>query len=194
MPAVVCLWCETEVKRGIAVCPECGLHNPIGNSKGLSSGVSGKAVRRGRRALLALFAIPLMLPVAYATGIHGLPLAAAAASASQLAMVATPQPAAPSTYADPVARSVWIDGVKSVQQALGQPSYGNFAGSYVNIAAGHVVSFCGEIASTSGYDSASGGQRFVSVFGQPGATTLEGNDSSFDVLWNRVCTPEASPV
>ena len=195
MPLSVCLWCETEVKRGTSVCPECGLHNPIGNQKRLSAGPSGHAVRRrGRRVLLALFAVPLMLSVAYATGIHGLPLAAPAASASQVAMATTPQFSAPSAYADPVARSVWIDGVKSVRQALGDPGYGNFTGSYVNVAAGHVVSFCGEIASTSGYDSASGAQRFVSVFGQPDATALEGNDSSFDVLWNRVCAPEASPA
>jgi hypothetical protein len=194
MPLAVCLWCETTVKNGTTVCPECGLRNPVADPKALSGGASGKAVRRGRRVLLALLAVPLMLSVAYATGVRGLPLAASAASASQMAMATAPQPSVSPTYADPVARSVWIDGMKSVRQALGQPSYENFAGSYVNVAAGNVVSFCGEIAGTSGYDSVSGAQRFVSVFGQAGATALEGDDSSFDVLWSRVCAPEASPA
>ncbi len=195
MPAVVCLWCEAEVKRGTAVCPECGLHNPIGHTKSLSGRATRKVVRRGRRCLFALLAVPLMLSVAYATGVHGLPLAAQAATTSQVAVAVASQPAAPSNYyADPVEQSVWLDGVKSVQQALGEPGYGSFAGSYVNVAAGHIVSFCGEVAGTSGYDSMSGAQRFVSVFGQAGATALEGNDSSFDVLWNRVCAPDAGAV
>ena len=142
---------------------------------------------------LALLAVPLMLSAAYAAHSGKLPIAGVAAgpSAPALPMIATLEP--PPTYADPLQRSVWVDGVKAVRQALAQPSYTAFAGSYVNVAAGHVVSFCGEIAGTSGYDSASGAQRFVSVFGQRQSTMLEGADASFGVLWARVCQPsEAS--
>jgi hypothetical protein len=100
----------------------------------------------------------------------------------------------PAAYSDPLQRSVWIDGVKAVQHVLAQPSYDNFASSYVSVAAGHVVSLCGEVAGTSDPSDEIGAQRFISVFGQTQATVLEGNDSSFDVLWNRVCARTDSPA
>jgi hypothetical protein len=189
MPVAACLWCETEVKSEARICPECGLHNPAGAPR-----VASKVVRRGRRVLLALLAVPLMLSAAY--GAHAALPGVAAQGVStpagiQLASVAAiPSP----VFSDPLQKAVWIDGVKAVRQALGQPGYAGFQGSFVNVAAGQVVSLCGEVAGTSGYNSASGQERFISVFGQAAATTLEGNDMSFGVLWNRVCTQGSGTV
>ncbi|WP_419758307.1 hypothetical protein [Acidisoma sp.] len=82
--------------------------------------------------------------------------------------------------------------MRAVQHALARPGYTSFSGSYVDVAAGHVVSFCGEVAGTSGYNNASGAQRFISVFGQTQSTILESDDASFDVLWTRVCAQDES--
>jgi hypothetical protein len=132
---------------------------------------------------LALVAVPLMLSAAYAAGIgHRFPLVSERVASAAAIPVANPlQP--PLTYTDPLQRSVWISGVKAVQQALAQPSYANFSSSFVHVAAGNVVSFCGEVPNTSGF----GSQRFVSVFGQTQSTMLEANDPSFEVLWTRAC-------
>jgi hypothetical protein len=140
-----------------------------------------------------LVVVPLMLSAAYAARIGALPIVSSdpvSTGAAPLVSVAEP----PAIYSDPLQRSVWVDGVKAVQHLLAQPSYDKFTSSYVSVAAGHVVSFCGEVAGTSGFDSESGAERFISVFGQTQATMLEGNDSSFGVLWNRVCARTDSPA
>jgi hypothetical protein len=179
MAAVACLWCEKSLKPRVTVCPECGLQNPAPDLKATSV----KVARRGWRVVLSLVAVPLMLSAAYAAGIsHRFPLVSEQVATAAPVPVANPlQP--PLTYTDPLQRSVWVSGVKAVQQALAEPSYTDFATSFVHVAAGNVVTFCGEVPNTSGY----GSQRFVSVFGQTQATMLEANDPSFEVLWTRVC-------
>jgi hypothetical protein len=143
---------------------------------------------------LALLVVPFMFSVAYAARTSGFSFTSSPSSlsttntvAATLAVTTATSLQPPAVYSDPLRRSVWIDGVKSVQEALAQPGYTGFTNSYINVAAGHVVSFCGEVAGTSGYDSDSGAQRFVSIFGQAQATQVESNDPSFDVLWNRAC-------
>ena len=188
MADAACLWCETSLKPNSRICPECGLLSPVGDPKPASNRRS-KAVSRGWHVALALLAVPLMLSVAYAARTGGLSLVAATGVTAAAGPVANPlQP--PAVYVDPLQRSVWVDGVKAVQQALVQTRNPRFTESYVNVAAGHVVSFCGEVAGTSGYESANGAQRFISVFGQTQATILESNDASFGVLWTRVCAQD----
>jgi hypothetical protein len=188
MADAACLWCETSLKPNSRICPECGLLSPAGDPKPASTRRS-KAVSRGWHVALALLAVPLMLSVAYAARTSGLSLVAATGVTAAAGPIANPlQP--PAVYVDPLQRSVWVDGVKAVQQALVQTRNPRFTESYVNVAAGHVVSFCGEVAGTSGYESANGAQRFISVFGQTQATILESNDASFGVLWTRVCAQD----
>jgi hypothetical protein len=151
-------------------------------------------MRRGRGLFLALVVVPLMLSVAYAAKVQALPLVDSIISVPAMAAGGGSEPLPPSAYVDPIERSVWIDGVKAVQQALGQPNYANFDDSFVNVTAGHVLTLCGDVSGTDGYGSASGAQRFISVFGQAQATTLEGTDASFSVLWNRVCTRDTNPI
>ena len=194
MAGVECLWCETKVKPGTTICPECGLQNPAGSPRASLKEKSHTVVRRGRRVVLALIAVPLMLSAAYSAGIQRLPIVASIADHTGVVELASAQAFVPPTYADPLQRSVWVDGVKSIRQALGQPTYTAFDGSYVNVTTGHIVTFCGVVAGTSGYDSASGAERFISVFGQAQATSLEGTDPSFGVLWNRVCTTGVNAV
>ena len=189
---VACLWCETSLKPETATCPECGLQCPVEAAKTTSMRGSRKATRRGWRVALALVVVPLMLSAAYAER-SGLTLDPTA-NASPAAVPASDLVQPPPIYADPLQRAVWINGVMAVRQALAQPAYVNFAGSYIDVAAGHVVSFCGEVAGTSGYDSASGAQRFLSVFGQSRSTMIEGSDASFEVLWSRVCAQDESPA
>jgi hypothetical protein len=182
MISLACLWCETSLRPGTAICPECGLQNPAAEPNAAARASSGKGSRRGRRIALSLIVVPVMLSV-------GSP---ASASVAVVTPSTSLQP--PAVYADNLRRSVWMDGVKAVQEVLAQPGYAGFSTSYINVAAGHVVSFCGEVAGTSGYDSGSGAQRFISIFGQAQSTLVEGNDASFDVLWNRVCAPGSSPA
>jgi hypothetical protein len=187
MAVAECLWCEAEVKAHRSICPECGLHNPAGKVH-----TASKVVRRGRRVLLALFAVPLMLSAAYAAHVGVLPLGSVPAGGSAVASPAGVQLADSATVpmpalASPLQQAVWADGVKAVRLALGQPGYVGFQSSFVSVATGNIVSLCGRIPGTSGYASETGEQRFISVFGQAAATTLEGNDPSFGVLWNRVC-------
>ena len=189
---VACLWCETSLKPETATCPECGLQCPVGAATPMSLRGSRKTTRRGWRVALALVVVPLMLSAAYAER-SGLTLDPTA-NASPAAVPASDLVQPPPIYADPLQRAVWINGVMAVRQALAQPADVNFAGSYIDVAAGHVVSFCGEVAGTSGYDSANGAQRFVSVFGQSRSTMIEGSDASFEVLWSRVCAQDESPA
>jgi hypothetical protein len=195
MSVAACLWCETTLSPGALVCPECGLQSPAGEPKAALGSETLKVVRRGRRLGLALvfLVMPLMLSAAYAARIGGLTLVSPGVMIATVAPVVDAlQP--PAIYSDPMQREVWIGGMKAVEQVLAKPGTPDIDSSYVDVAAGHVVSFCGEVAGTSGYDSASGSQRFVSVFGQAQATTLEGNDPSFDVLWTRVCSQNESPA
>jgi hypothetical protein len=193
MISLACLWCETSLRPGTAICPECGLQNPAAEPNAAARASSGKGSRRGRRIALSLIVVPVMLSMAYAA--HSSVVSVGSPASASVAVV-TPstslQP--PAVYADNLRRSVWMDGVKAVQEVLAQPGYAGFSTSYINVAAGHVVSFCGEVAGTSGYDSGSGAQRFISIFGQAQSTLVEGNDASFDVLWNRVCAPGSSPA
>ena len=193
MTSLACLWCETSLKPGTAICPECQLQNPAAERKSASRAGSGKAARRGRRFVLSLIVVPVMLSMAYAAHSSVVAVGSPAAASASVATASSPlQP--PVVYSDNLRRSVWMDGVKAVQEVLAQPGYAAFSGSYINVAAGHVVSFCGEVAGTSGYESESGAQRFISIFGQAQSTLVEGNDASFDVLWNRVCAPGSSPA
>jgi hypothetical protein len=193
MAFVACLWCETRLRPGIVTCPECGLQIPADDMSAAPKDCARTVVKRGRRLVLALVAVPLMLSAAYAARIGGFNLVSAQITApSAASAVAALEP--PAIYSDPLQREVWIGGVKAVEQVLAQPGYASFLGSYVDVAAGHVVSFCGVVTGTSGYDSVSGARRFVSVFGQTQSTTLESDDSSFDVLWARVCAQNESPA
>ena len=97
----------------------------------------------------------------------------------------------PPAYADPLERSVWSDGARSVQAALSNPALVHSRSSFVSVSEGGIVSFCGTIPGTDGYGGAMGRQRFISVFGQSASTVIEGEDSSFGVLWNRVCATPA---
>jgi hypothetical protein len=92
---------------------------------------------------------------------------------------------------DSLQRSVWSDGEKSVQVALRDPNFVKFDASFVSVSEGRIVSFCGALPGTAGYGGAMGAQRFISIFGQRYSTVMEDGDTSFDVLWTRVC---ASPV
>jgi hypothetical protein len=184
MALSACLWCEATVRAEALACPECGLQNPAGQVK-----TSTKVVRQGRRALIGLVVAPVMLVIAYAAHSGVVPLVSANAAAPVASQQASLAPMPTPTFTDPLQQAVWTDGVKAVRQALGQPGYAGFQGSFVAVSTGNIVSLCGEVSGTSGYDSPTGAQRFISVFGQAAATTLEGNEMSFDVLWNRVCVP-----
>ncbi|MBW4023283.1 MAG: hypothetical protein HIU92_09105 [Proteobacteria bacterium] len=128
------------------------------------------------------------MPIMPVGGAMAVPSAAAlVGAAAGTPPQAAPPPAPVTAYRDPLKQAVLTDGMRSVRQALNRPGYAAFSGSFVNEAASNVVTLCGEVAGTSGYNSASGRQRFVSVFGQAAATSLEGTDPSFQVLWNRVC-------
>ncbi|MCB8881785.1 hypothetical protein ACELLULO517_16170 [Acidisoma cellulosilytica] len=174
-----CVWCETSVRADAKFCLECGLESPVLKVEAAAQGMRRKRKIGGRGLALAVVAVPLMLSAAYAARVSNVGDAITAPAAKLAA-------AAPATLADPLQRSVWTDGVKSVQTALNSPNFEQFANSFVSVSDGRVVSFCGAVPSSN-----LGQQRFVSVFGQRYSTVLEGNDSSFDVLWNRVC---ANPV
>jgi hypothetical protein len=189
MALSACLWCEATVKADAVSCPDCGLQNPAGKIK-----TSAKVARQGRRALIGLLAIPVMFGMAYAAHMGVLPLVSANAAGAPGTQVARVAPVPAPTFADPLQQAVWTDGVRAVRQALGQPGYGGFQSSVVTVSTGNIVSLCGEVSGTSGYDSPNGEQRFISVFGQAAATTLEGSDPSFGVLWNRVCSQGSSPA
>ena len=194
MANTTCLWCHSALKPSALVCPECGLERPDGNYKETKVATTTREPRRRWRFALAFVVAPLMLSAAYAARVVNIPLVTMAnTGALPVAPVASALPP-PGAYSDPIQRSVWIDGVKAVRLALAEPSYANFSGSYVSVAAGHVVTFCGEVAGTSGYDSETGSQRYISVFGQRQATMLEGSDASFGVLWTRVCSQDESPA
>ena len=191
MAIVACLWCETTLRPGTATCPECGLQAPTGDASSGAAAVSTSPARRSPRVVLLFIAVPVMLSAAYAAHLGNFPrLPVMSTQPAQIAVANPLQP--PALYSDPLQRSVWISGVKAVEHALARPGYAGFSGSYIDVAAGHVVSLCGEVAGTSGYNNASGAQRFISIFGQPQSTILESDDASFDVLWTRVCAQDES--
>jgi len=142
---------------------------------------------------MALLSVPLMLSAAYAERGADLPLPSLGLTAAAPVVAPPPLPSPPAVYTDPLQRSVWVNGVKAVHQMLVTNGGAGFSRSYINVAAGDVVSFCGEVAGTSGYYGESGAQRFISIFGQSQSTMLEGNDASFEVLWTRVCARTESP-
>jgi hypothetical protein len=191
MARSACLWCEATVKADAVACPDCGLQNPAGRVSNAT-----KAVRQGRRVLLGLIVVPVMLVTAYAAHSGVLPLVSAddgaAAPATQHLASVAPVPAP--SFTDPLQQAVWTDGIRAVRQALAQPGYGGFQNSFVAVSTGNIVSLCGAVAGTSGYAGPNGEQRFISVFGQATATTVEGSDMSFGVLWNRVCSQGTSPA
>jgi hypothetical protein len=183
-----CVWCETEVKASVRMCPECGLENPVLKAEAPAVAAGGGRKRRGRRFLLAFVAVPLMLSAAYAAQVQGVTSSLAVPFlAAAPATVTAPAPG----LTDPLQRSVWSDGVKSVRMALTDPNFSQFADSFVSVSTGRIVSFCGALPGTAAYGDGMGGQRFISIFGQRQSTVLENGDGSFDVLWNRVC---ASPT
>jgi hypothetical protein len=170
-----CLWCEASIKQNAERCAECGLAHPA---------VAAPRVRRawhGRRLVAAVLAVPLMLSGAWAT---------TSVQPAMLPTVIFPNPVAspaPVSFHDPVQQSVWTEGQSALRRTLGDPTYTGFAASFVNTSDGRVVSLCGTIAGTSGYDSPTGEERYLSVFGQATETVRQSQDMSFDVLWNRVC-------
>ncbi|MCB8877581.1 hypothetical protein [Acidisoma silvae] len=168
-----CVWCETVVRADAKVCPECGLESPVLKVETVSQPARNRRIG-GRGIALAVLVVPLMLSAAYAARLNTGTGSKAAADALSMS--------APATVTDPLQRAVWTDGVKSVQTALNNPNFDQFSGSFVHASAGRVVAFCGSLPSSN-----LGQQRFVSIFGQRYSTVLEGNDGSFDVLWNRVC-------
>ena len=191
MAILACLWCETTLRPGTANCPECGLQCPTDDAGSGAAAVSKSSVRRSPRMALAFIAVPVMLSAAYAAHMGNFPHLPVIVTRPAQVRVANPlQP--PAVYSDPLQRSVWISGVKAVEHALAQPGYAGFSGSYIDVAAGHVVSFCGEVAGTSGYNNANGARRFISIFGQVQSTILESDDASFGVLWTRVCAQDES--
>jgi hypothetical protein len=181
-----CLWCETQVRPNAKVCRQCGLQSPAGKPN-----VESKVVRRGLRVVLALFLIPLMLSAAYAARIGAFPLVSGQPE-TQTVAIADPMPTP--SFASPLQKAVWTDGVRAVRQVLGQPAYVGFQNSFVSLSTGNIVSLCGQLSGTSGYDGTTGERRFISVFGQSASTTLDGADPSFGVLWNRVCSGQTSPA
>ena len=179
MASCNCLWCEMPIRSNAVVCPECGLQSPV-------RAVASVKPRRSKRLIFAALGlgVPLMLSAAWAANVTptDLPLVA-------LAVVA-PQPV-PVSFQDPVQESVWTSGQSAVRSVLQDPGYSGFGGSFLSVSAGRVVTVCGEIQGTSGYDSANGEERYISVFGQSAATVRESADIAFGVLWGRVCQ---SPV
>ena len=183
-----CVWCETEVKASVRMCPECGLENPVLKAEVPAKVAGGGRKRRGRRFVLAVIAVPLMLSAAYAAQVH---VVASGLVAPFLAVQPVLSAAPAPTLTDPLQRSVWSDGVKSVQVALNDPNFTQFGDSFVTVSSGRIVSFCGTLPGTAAYGDGMGGQRFISIFGQRQSTVLENGEGSFDVLWSRVC---ASPT
>lgn len=179
-----CLFCDNRLSPKDRFCIECGLECP---ERAVESAPAPRARRGFRRLLATTLALPLILGLALAAHIGGLPLIRMGDASPVAGGLVTRPITPPVAYNDPLMRSVWVEGMKSVQTALDQPGDAAVRGGFVNVAASHVVTLCGEVAGTSGYANSSGRQRFISVFGQPAATTLEGTDPSFDVLWNRVC-------
>jgi hypothetical protein len=172
-----CLWCEMPVRSNVAQCPECGLQNPV-------VAVASPKRRRSMRFTLAIVGVPLMLSAAFAAHVtpSDLPVVAS--------LVASPKPVRVA-FQDPIQESVWVSGQTAVRSLLQNPGYGGFGDSFVSVSSGRVVTVCGDIQDTSGDDSASGSERYLSVFGQASATVRESRDVSFGVLWNRLC---GSPV
>ncbi len=168
-----CLWCEASIKLNAERCAECGLARPA---------VAVPRVRRewrGRRLMVAVLAAPLMLSAAWAT--------TSVRPAMLPAVIFANPVATPVSFRDPVQQSVWSEGQSALRRTLGDPTYTGFSASFVNTSDGRVVSLCGTIAGTSGYDSPTGEERYLSVFGQATETVRQSQDMSFDVLWNRVC-------
>jgi len=183
------LWCETRLRVDSKVCPECGLHSPILQSEGNDRGTAPRRRSRSLGLGLALVVVPLMLSVAYAAHLQAIAESDSGESAAAaVASVTAPAPAPAPAFYDGLQRSVWSDGVKSVQAALSNPSFTQFGGSFISVSEGHIVSFCGSLPGTAGYGGPAGEQRFISIFGQRYATVLETGDGSFDVLWTRVCS------
>lgn len=175
-----CVWCETTIRADVKFCPECGLESPVLTERTVAPVVRRQSKIGARGIAMALIAVPLMLSAAYAARLNS--DGGSVKAATFQADAATP----PAAVTDPLQRSVWSSGVKSVQIALNDPQFGQFGNSFVSISDGRIVSFCGTVPSSS-----MGQQRFISIFGQRYSTVMEGTDGSFDVLWNRVC---ASPV
>jgi hypothetical protein len=168
-----CLWCEMPVRSNVAQCPECGLQNPVG-------AVASAKPRRATRLALALLGVPLMLSAAFAANVKpaDLPVVASLIAPAKPVQVA---------FQDPIQESAWVSGQTAVRSLLQDPSYGGFGHSFLSVSDGRVVTVCGDIQTTSGSDSASGAERYISVFGQPAATVRETRDVAFGVLWNRLC-------
>lgn len=182
MDVANCMWCESEIRVNCKICPECSLENPVATAT-LSAGARRRkaATRGSRRLLLAVFAVPLMLSVAYAAHLQILP-GSPVDDAAVAAPAAVAMPSPPSSVTDPVQRGVWLNGMRAVRIALASPDFSNFQQSYVRQSAGQLVSLCGTLPS-----GQLSGMRFVSVGGASAQTVIEGRDPSFETLWTRLC-------
>lgn len=182
-----CMWCESEIRTTSKRCPECGLDNPVA----AAPVPRRRRVARGRRLILSLIAVPLMLSVAYAAHSQLAPQApdmgadSAVAAAPATAVVASGS-FVPAT-SDPVQRGVWLNGERALRLALADPSFDGFDQSYVRTSAGQIVSLCGSIPS-----GAYLGMRYVSIAGDSAKTVIEGRDPGFDTLWTRLCARDTA--
>jgi hypothetical protein len=175
MPSCKCLWCDSFIDQNVKVCPECSCLNAepkVRTRHGTRTGV-----------VLGLLALPLMVSLAFASRLEH-SVMDGPSSSTVAAVVA--QPVAPQrvvTFANPVEQATWVNGQRSLGLLLGKSSYTAF----MSTGAGNVVSLCGTVQGTIGYQTKSGRQRYISVFGRPDGTVLETQDPSFQVLWTRVC-------
>jgi len=185
MSSTQCLWCEALISDSLTACPECGCHNP--------TRVRTRRARPGR-ILLAVLALPLMASIAFASQSENGRLTIKALQTAATSLVAEAPAAVPvaaqpvMAFADPEQKATWVDGRKSLGSLLGHTSFTAF----LSTGAGNVVSLCGNVNGTEGYQTASGQQRYISVFGRPDGTVLETDDPSFGVLWDRVCRGSSS--
>jgi hypothetical protein len=168
------MWCEAPINENLSACAECNYQNPKSRPRS----------RHGRRVLLSLLVLPLMGSLALAARIeHGV---MAAKSPQAVATVAAARPVQPQpvvSFADPAQEATWVDGQKSLGLMLGETTFTAF----MSTGAGNVVSLCGNVKGTTGYQTPSGQRRYISVFGRLDGTVMETQDPSFEVLWNRAC-------
>jgi hypothetical protein len=178
MASYKCLWCDASIDKNLSVCPECNYENPE----------QKRRTRHGSRIAvgLAVLVVPLMISLAFAAQREHNEIVAQFSPTAASAVVVAPQRVV--TFADPVQQASWVNGRKSLGQLFGQRSYTAF----MSTGAGKVVSLCGSVQGTTGYQSRSGRQRYVSVFGRLDGTVLETQDPSFQVLWARVCKGSGS--
>jgi hypothetical protein len=168
MRSYACVLCQTFNNSRATECSSCGLAVP---SKRLKSQPVAEAMvrnaaprpKRRVRIVLAGFVCSLGIGLTFVSG-HA---------------------ALPSTPSDSARASDWREGTAALRRVLGKPSYDSFAGSFISVSFGHVVSFCG--ATDAKFDP-DGTERYVVVTNSPSMISLEFRDPTFSTLWERACT------